>query len=81
MPVFTALPALVTVVRADETSIKMLGTEKRAFMWAFLWNPGAVLLPPISRSRRNASLHEIGGRARTGYGGAIQMNGVSVNAE
>jgi transposase len=40
------------VVRADETSITMLGTEKRAFMWAFLCDePAPIITYRFSPSR------------------------------
>jgi transposase len=39
-----ALVRAAPVVRADETSIKMLGTEKRAFMWAFLCDEPAPII-------------------------------------
>lgn len=47
-----ALIRAAPVVRADETSIKMLGTTKRAFMWAFLCDePAPIIAYRFSPSR------------------------------
>jgi transposase len=47
-----ALVRAAPVVRADETSIKMLGTDKRAFMWTFLCDePAPIITYRFSPSR------------------------------
>ena len=55
-----ALVRAAPVVRADETSIKMLGTEKRAFMWAFLCDePAPIITYRFSPSRSGDTPAEV----------------------
>jgi transposase len=55
-----ALVRAAPVVRADETSIKMLGTEKRAFMWAFLCDePAPIIAYRFSPSRSGDTPAEV----------------------
>lgn len=55
-----ALVRAAPVVRADETSIKMLGTDKRAFMWAFLCDePAPIITYCFSPSRSGDTPAEV----------------------
>ena len=55
-----ALVRAAPVVRADETSIKMLGTKKRAFMWTFLCDePAPIITYRFSPSRSGDTAVEV----------------------
>jgi transposase len=60
-----ALIRAAPVVRADETSIKMLGATKRAFMWAFLCDePAPIIAYRFSPSRSGETAGEVLGSSQ-----------------